>query len=242
MKLTAKLCRWLYNYRHLKLMLGCMFLTGLPVSAYSADLPTSQSLSSDWIIMHPSTFTGTTHSAFEQCARNANVNESDALTLDLCRELERKISENQCSVVQVPDGIIFDYLNGRSQGQSVISFNKRKATGRDDRALLCSLGNGVHAYWFTGVPKQSCNNIAIVLPPKPVATIPSPKRAVCRIERFSNPVAGMSTPQVLSVGVVLPGSVCLTDIAGATVISSGIVINDQSTLKSSGYTEICEEE
>ncbi len=238
MKLTAKLCRWLYNYRHLKLMLWCMFLTGLPVSAYSADLPTSvQEPSGKWIVMHPTSFPAMISSAWDQCRRDANVSESDALTLDKCTVLEQKLSNKACLTEQVPDGIVFDFLSGLSDGKSSIWQTREKATGREDRALLCDLGEGVYAYWFTGVPKQSCNNIAIVLPPPPVASVPLPEEVVViqapqRIT-FSNPVhSGMT--QVLTTGIVLENCCCPTS---TQVIGGSVVINDQSTLRSTGYSE-----
>lgn len=236
MKLTAKLCRGLCNQRHLKLMLWCMFLTGLPVSAYSADnLPTSvHEPSGKWIVMHPTTFPAMISSAWDQCRRDANVSESDALTLDKCTVLEQKLSDKTCLIKQVPDKIVFDLLNGPNGG---IWQDREKATGREDRALLCDLGDGVYAYWFTGVAKQSCNNIAIVLPPPPVAIVPLPEEVIVvqapqRIT-FSNPVhSGMT--QVLTTGIQLENCCCPTS---NQVIGGSVVINDQSTLRSTGYSE-----
>lgn len=153
-------------------VLGLM-AASLPASAQSA-LPTSAlPAKGSWDHMIPSSFRGSLSSAFGQCQRDEAISPTDPLTPDKCDSFKAKLALGECRVVSVPDGIVFDILNGRWGGKSGFKFGMRKHTGREDRALLCDLGDGVWGYWFTGIHGQSCNNVAFVFVPKPVAT-PAP--------------------------------------------------------------------
>jgi len=214
-----------------------MFLTGLPVSAYSADLPTSvQEPSGKWTVMHPATFPARISSALDQCNRDANVSESDALTLDKCLMLEKKLSDKTCLTKQVPDKIVFDLLNGPNGG---IWQDREKATGRLDRALLCDLGDGVYAYWFTGVSKQSCNNIAIVLPPPKLVVAPPPPEVIVVSSPtrtyFSDSKPSFETNQVLTAGIVLENCGISTNFAIGGGVSNNLMHDQART--SRGYAE-----
>ncbi|MEY3784005.1 MAG: hypothetical protein RLZZ230_327 [Candidatus Parcubacteria bacterium] len=231
--------RWAYVRRYVLLMLWCTFLVGLPIGSYAAGLPTSaQPPSGDWTVMHPSSFAGSVDSAGEQCARDSTVSSSDALTLEKCQVFEYLLKKGLCPLVMVPDKVVLDYLNGRSRGESVISFNKRKMTGREDRALLCDLGDGLHGYWFTGVKGQSCNNVAFVLPPPPV--LPAVPEVIPPVvlqppprTYFSNPInSGMT--QVLTTGVLLDNCCCP---ASSQIVGGSVVIQDSGTLQSHGYSD-----
>jgi hypothetical protein len=125
--------------------------------------------------------------------RDAALSSSDFLTPQKCQELERQLTAGQCPVVSVPDGIVFDFMNGRSRGRSIVSRNVEKQIGRSDRAHLCDLGDNVHAYWFTGVLNLSCNNVGFVYMAPPPFTLapppPAPPKKRCRmvtVERQSS--------------------------------------------------------
>ncbi len=232
MKKTAMLVRWMYIQRRKFIMLLCVLLTGLPAVSYASALPTStQPPMGSWKVMYPSSFAGSIDSAKEQCLTDAAISSTDVLTTEKCQILVDELTAKKCPIVMLPDGIVLDYLNGRSRGQSVTFFNKKKQTGRDDRALLCDLGDGLSAYWFTGVKGQSCNNVAFVLPPVPVAAqeviiMQAPTRTY-----FSNPIQSNSV-QVLTTGVALENCNLID-----TFVGGSVVISDPSTLKSRGYTE-----
>lgn len=130
-----------------------------------------------WKDMHPSSFEGTLKSVAEQCLRDEAVSNHDPLTKEKCRLLVEMLKNNQCTVEMVRDDIVFDILNGRMAGQSHVWFNMQKSIGREDRALLCDLGDGVFSYWFTGVRGQSCNNLAFVFKRQPVV-VPEPPQPV----------------------------------------------------------------
>jgi hypothetical protein len=87
----------------------------------------------------------------------------------------------------VPDGVIFDFLQGQRDGKSTTSFNQVKALGREDRALLCDLDDGLYTYWFTGVANQSCNNLAVVLSWSPPVRASAPAPAMVTASTVSKP-------------------------------------------------------
>jgi len=131
------------------------------VPAYAQTLPTSENpTTGNWTKMNPSSFSGTITSAHSQCERAARIDDSDRLTLEHCLVLEHKLTNGLCSVEMVRDGMSHDLMNGRVNGSSRVTTNVRKQLGREDRALLCGLGEGVYGYWYTGTAEQSCNNVA----------------------------------------------------------------------------------
>lgn len=170
------------------LMLGLVLALTMALGTFTAtpahaeELPSSSTPAINlWKVMHPSTFPGTHKSAVTQCLRDAAVSPVDLLTPQKCELAGQKLASGDYQVVMVPDGIVHNYLNARNS----IARNVAKATGRDDRALLLNLGDGVFLYWYTGVKKQSCNNvgISIVIPPveqaeRFIPEVPAPPAAV----------------------------------------------------------------
>jgi hypothetical protein len=152
-------------------------------SARAAELPTSENpAKAKWETMKPSSFQASIASVLEQCNRAAGVSKDDRLTVKMCQEMAPMIADKKCSVVMVPDGTVFDLMNGQVNGRSGVALNQKKALGREDRALLCDLGNRTYAYWFTGEKGKSCNNVGIVFvapptkaaPPTPAKSEPPP--------------------------------------------------------------------
>ena len=170
----------------------CLCLTALAQST-PTKFPTSKNPSlRTWEKTHPTSFQPTVASAREQCNRSADLSATDELTPAMCVKFEEMLSNKTCSVVMVPDGIVFDIMNGLINGRSGMTLNVEKKLGREDRAQLCDLGNNVHAYWYEGDKGKSCNNVGFVFsasppPPPAVDEIPPPqptKRLVCVAERF----------------------------------------------------------
>ncbi len=140
--------------------------------AQAEELPTSETpASSVWSYMTPSSFHSTVASAIEQCERTARTDLSGRLELSQCESLKQLLEGNQCEVKMVKDGIVFDRMNGRINNNSMVTSNIVKRLGREDRALLCNLGNQVYAYWFIGEKKKSCNNVGFVYAAKPLKPV-----------------------------------------------------------------------
>lgn len=159
-----------------------------PITAQATELPSSVASEpfKAWTKMNPSTFDLTVEAAGKQCDR-AQLTET-WLTPKHCRQFVSMLEAGQCPVVAVSDGVRFDRLLGRvnGNGRSEAWPRQEKQTGRLDRALLCDVGDGVHIYWFTGDKGKSCNNVAIAfVPPKPVLP-PKTPRIVCVDEKFDN--------------------------------------------------------
>ncbi len=213
----------------------CLCFTALAQST-PITLPTSKNPSlRDWEKMHPTSFQPTVDSARSQCNRSADLSATDELTPAMCVEFELKLKNKTCSVVTVPDGIVFDLMNGLINGRSGVTQNVRNKLGREDRAQLCDLGNNVHAYWFEGVKDQSCNNVGFVFsapplpPPVPVEIPPEKptKRWVCTTEHFEQHYHGdhLHLP-----GVYIPG--CNDVYVSGLSVSGG-------TLQSRGSSDMC---
>ncbi len=171
----------------MSLMLIRVVLTALLVmvalpSWASDPLPTSENpASGKWTRMRPTSFSPTLASAIEQCKRTASVDANDRLIPEKCVVLEEKLRASECRKVLVRDGVVFDYMNGRESGRSMVTRKVEKAIGRPDVALLCDLGDRVFVYWFVGDKGKSCNNVGVVfaMPPSvPAPTAPpAPKPA-----------------------------------------------------------------
>lgn len=230
------------RFRYMLLMLSlCIGITAaLPAGAQT--LPSSSTPATGlWTKMHPSSFSGTIKSAYDQCQRDADINVTDLLTPKKCQDFRDYLEHGLCEVVMVPDGIVHDFMNGRTNSKSKVTFNIKKQTGRYDRAFMCNLGDGVYAYWYTGIRNQSCNNVAFSfeipppsLPPVEVVTPPVPKgKWVCREVQFKDTVRS-GAYQHLD-GFRLEGCCCGND---TFVPSHSFYIGDD--LKSSGHTEVCD--
>lgn len=173
------------------------------------NLPSSSNPASGrWTKMTPSSFPGTIRSAREQCLRDVALDRTGQVTVEKCELLLRMLSSGQCAIVMVPDGTVHDIMNGRVNGRSTVTHNVEKRLGRLDQATLCDLGNGVHAYWYTGVLKVSCNNVAFSFvtppPPPPVAVVP-PKPKCHYVTRTRQT---QSTGGLFLQSVYLPGCDC----------------------------------
>ncbi len=141
----------------------------------TSSLPTSSSpVQMDWRVMNRTTFPSTAVAAVQQCRSNVALSDTDPLDGVKCDRLQEMLSAGQCRSVSVPDGIVLDILNGNRDGRRHAYRSARKALGRDDQALHCDAGGGVHFYWFTG-ENRSCNNLGVVFTtPPPVAVVPNP--------------------------------------------------------------------
>lgn len=122
--------------------------------------PTSQNQSRGmWTNMVPNHFPeATPERARDQCLQQARQDANDALTTERCDRLRDMLLHQVCTVVSVPDGVMFDFMNEPGR----VRRNVTKRLGRNDRALQCDLGDGVVAHYFTGEPGRSCNNLAIM--------------------------------------------------------------------------------
>lgn len=187
-------------------------LAAMPARAQPI-LPTStQPAKADWRAMRPSSFAGTIASAVEQCERDAALVADDLLTPERCGRFRTLLQGGDCLTVMVPDGIVHDFMNGRENGRSFVTRNVKKKIGREDRALVCDLGAGVYAYWYTGIKNVSCNNVGfsiviptiplVVTPPEPPKP-PKPKCKVVAIRQQDVPQGFTFLP-----GVYLPPGCC----------------------------------
>jgi hypothetical protein len=168
----------------------CLCLTA---AAQTENLPSSSTpTKSVWSSMRPTSFEPTVASALEQCLRAAKKDPADVLTEEKCDTFKQQLEVGEaCRLVWVPDGIGFDYMNGLIRGSKTVTENVKKSIGREDRARLCDLGDGVYAYWFVGDDGKSCNNVGIVIvakpPEEPVEEVPPGPptvRWVCLKETF----------------------------------------------------------
>jgi hypothetical protein len=147
--------------------------------------------------MNPTTFPVGNASVLEQYDRAAKLD--SRLTLEKRARLATMLQMGQGVVVSMPDGICLDWLTGRFEGSPFVYSGMCKALGRDDRALMYELGDGVTIYWFTGIKGQSCNNIGIVIKKKPPAPNEpnepaKPKKLVCQtvyVQKRSEPTQGV---------------------------------------------------
>lgn len=158
--------------------LTALLMIALP--SWASDLPTSENpATGKWTRMRPTSFSPTLRSAIEQCNRTAAVDAKDRLTPEKCVRFEELLRGSECRKVLVIDGVVFDFMNGRESGQSRVTRHVAKQIGRPDVALLCDLGDRVHAYWFMGDQGRSCNNVGIVFEASPTVRVdpPAPKPA-----------------------------------------------------------------
>lgn len=165
-----------YGQIMLALLLVIMGFMLNVTSVQAAELPTSENpAKGNWTAMKPSSFKVDMISVIEQCNRAAAASKKDRLTIPMCQQLPALIQSGRCKKDQVPDDVVFDYMNGSESGQSRITHNVRKLLGRSDSAIICNLGNRTFAYWFTGEPGVSCNNVGIVFTAPPLKPIrPAP--------------------------------------------------------------------
>lgn len=214
----------------------------LPASAQNLPSSPAQGSFSPWRTMHPSSFDVDMFSVIEQCERARPTEKW--LTSAHCQRLPELISNGKCSVEWVPDGTRLDRLLGRVDGdsgkESKAWARQEKQTGRKDRALLCDLGKGVYAYWFTGDKNKSCNNVAFVyIPPKQVR-IPLPVVEEDELVCFDEPLGGVNSPpegEVLFQNSALIES-CCCDKAGDYVPSLYVDQRSAPTV-SHGSTRRC---
>lgn len=194
---------------------------------------------SNWYTMHADSFGVGVDSPTEQCYDSIGLVQS--LTVMHCDKLKRKIESGACKVTMVEDGERYTGMRGRvdgdPNGESKLTPNMIKKTGRFDRALRCDLGDGIVIDWYTGHwiggEYKSCNNIGFVYhPPKP-EPIPPAKPVVVPSERFMRHtgVVGSDSIQVLSP----PPSNCC---ACSTNYGQAIIINNGGDLQSTGQSKV----
>lgn len=212
------------------------------------ELPTSNSEPvATWQTMHQQSYPLTAEQLFSQCQRAEQVDLADWFTPEKCAILTAKFLASDYEVVSVPDGIVFDFLSGMKAGLPHIYRLFEKALGREDRALLFDLGDGVYAYWFVGdygeaLEERSCRNLAIVKtdPPPPPNDDEDEKdpphspqvtaAMSCPIFHFSSGSAGWHYH--------IPG----TFVEGCDnyhSVTPGNTASWEGTVRSQGYAEIC---
>lgn len=185
-----------------------------------------------WQKMNASSYDGTVPDLIRQCRAQAVIEMDDSLTMEKCLALEALAKTKKGQIVMVPDmdegkRVVFTFMQGRVAGKSVTLKNLGKNLDREDRALWFYLGDGVHAYWFTGVRGVSCNNLAMVLlppPPKPTVYIP------LKTKTFSDVVGGRTIHVVPS--VQLQNCCCET-----RVVNGSVYIDKGPKIKSKGYSQ-----
>ena len=173
--------------------------TGSESSATTVSpLPTSdEKISRKWLRMNPSTFAVSNAAVLEQYDRAARLD--SRLTPEKRAHLATMLQAKEGVEVMVPDGICLDWLTGRFEGSPFVYSGMCKGLGRNDRALMYDLKDGVTIYWFTGEKGKSCNNIGIVIkkkpPPPGIPAEPAkPKEIVCQTvysQRQSPPTEGL---------------------------------------------------
>lgn len=194
-------------------------VTTLPSSATTIARP--------WLKMNPTTFQVSHASVLDQYVRVAEVD--SRLTGAMRDRLARMLRAGEGEVVEVPDGIVYDYLTGRVNGGPGVYRTMRQALGRSHRALLFDLGDGVYVYWFTGEKGISCNNIGVVIVPPPVAYLPppSPPKKSCRV--VARTIAAPPPTFTFYQSFVLPGCCCLTYIPG--LVTSSVPQSDSTSFE-----------
>ena len=213
-------------------------------AANAQSLPSSSTpASGEWTKMRPSSFAGTVDSAVEQCGRNAALRSDDLLTPEKCEVYRQKlqgVEGRDYQIVMVRDGVVHDLMNARSNGQSSVTFNVEKKLSRLDRALLVDLGDGVFAYWYTGILKVSCNNVAFSIVVPTVAQIAPPKLVAppakkCRI--VAVPQAPSTASTTFLPGFVIP--TCCPTCTPPTFVP-GMLQNGNNSGQSVTYVTVCE--
>lgn len=187
-----------------------------------------------WQKMNASSYEGTVPDLIRQCRAQAVLDVEDGLTMEKCLVLEELAKAGKGQVISVPDEhegqrVVFTFMQGRHNGKSVTLKNLGKELGREDRAVWFYLGNGVHAYWFTGERGVSCNNLAMVLLPPPV--LPKPTMHIpLKRKKFSDVVGGSEVHVVPS--VQLRNCCCDTE-----VVNGSVYIDEGPKIKSKGYSQ-----
>jgi hypothetical protein len=156
------------------------------VSNAQASFPTSENpAKGEWRKMHPGSFPATIASAVEQCYRVVKADPTGRLTAEKCEQFATQLKVGFCEKRMAPDGIVHDFMNQRVGGKSTLLHNVVKRTGRTDQALLCDLGDGVFASWYSGVKDESCENVGITYTKVPV--VPVPEREKVPVEKVAEP-------------------------------------------------------
>lgn len=234
------------------LMMGITLVITVSTTSAQAELinglPSSDSKPENgwgrWDHMQSSSHEPTEDSLMGQCNNNYDLSLTDPLDFSHCIQLEKKVEQKECKSVLVPDDFRFDILNGLEKGKSKPFTYKEKHTGRLDRALWCDLGNGVNAFWFTGVKNQSCNNLAWTFTevPVPIPVVAPPVEPVVKTEtRYVSPPSVMKhTGAVVRNSLILippPINNCC-NCANFLVPNGAVILNNGQGLKSTGHSKI----
>lgn len=218
-------------------------LTASSANAQSIELPSAVSTpTGNWTHMRASSHEATSADARRQCRRNVDAGEI-AIGYEGCDRLKAMIDNGEGLVVGVPDGIVFNVMNARSNGRSYSTYRVKKQLGRIDRAELYDMGedaygNRVYAYFFRG-EDTSCNNVAwVILPPvaPPSVTFvpPPPKEKVCRLVLINE------VPRTTSM-TYLPGfllSSCCPECQGPTFVPGLMLSQESGSMKT--WVTVCE--
>lgn len=150
-------------------------------AANPASAQTTELVWKGWFTMHAGSFGISVGSVVPQCDESIGL--IPGLTNVHCETLKAKANfDGECKVVMVEDGERYigmrGRVNGNPKGESRLTPNMIKKTGRLDRALRCDLGDGIVVDWFTGHyingKYVSCNNLGFLYlpPPPPVVVVP----------------------------------------------------------------------
>lgn len=142
-----------------------VLLASTAVAQTEVDLPTSREKPlAQWAQMNPQSFRLDDVQLRSQCDRVATLEKDDWFPPEKCAILVAKFLASDYEVVMVPDGILFNYLNGLREGDPYVYRGFEKKLGEENRALLFDLGEGMFAYWFVGdADDGSCHNLGLVL-------------------------------------------------------------------------------
>lgn len=212
-------------------ILLCFGMFAAMSASAQSQLPSSVSpaISGPWKMMRAGSFEPTPASARMQCERAARQSQTDTLTTSQCVQFESMLAKGQCESVQVSDGVIHDFMSYLRGGKNSISQGVPKAHGHNTSALLCSLSNNVHGYFYTGSRKH-CNNAAFVLlspapilPPvvEVVETEPVKKCRFVKREVIQVSNTFVSVPDSYTCGIYIPGVTAM--VPGGIQSSSSMV-------------------
>lgn len=191
-----------------------MITTVADAAGAQSKLPSTQlPAKGKWQKMRPSSFPATAESAFDQCLRTVGhyhkqleagfpghtkeavavyqkieplmVEQTCFTYRDKLEHPENYPVDEQCYWDLVPDDIVFLYMNGLIGGHRGVTELVQKDLGREDKALICLLGDGLTMYWFRNDPGRSCNNVGPVYDPPPEVVETEPE---CRVVPISEAI------------------------------------------------------
>ncbi len=164
------------------------------VAVVGWSVPQSALADTPWRTMHANTYAATAASARAQCEREVGSGHVPGLTLEKCALLERKLEGGQCTVSNVSAGQRYHVVAG-------VGPDRVHQLNFSPRTLICALGDGVVAHWFTG-EDRSCNNVGFAKPPAPP---PTPVCVWVETEPTITPGSSFHVPDIAPCGCEIPG-------------------------------------